>query len=164
MTNEEVPSPEHEELHRAETDQSMDVIQNTMDDFLASAHVSTVYGEPIQKYDTLIIPTAEVVSVLGFGVAYGFGSGPIQHEGEADQECCGDSVGGEGGGGGGGGKILSRPVAIIVASPEGVRVEPVVDVTKIVLAALTAAGFMIAMVARMQNPRGISKKSIGEDF
>jgi hypothetical protein len=44
-------------------------------------------------------------------------------------------------------------VAVIVASPEGVRVQEVVDPTKIALAALTAAGFMIGMMARMMRPR-----------
>jgi hypothetical protein len=49
--------------------------------------------------------------------------------------------------------VFSRPVAVIIASPEGVRVEPVVDVTKIALAALTAAGFMVGMLLRMNRPR-----------
>jgi uncharacterized spore protein YtfJ len=61
---------------------------------------------------------------------------------------------GEGFGGGGGGRVFSRPVAVIIAAPEGVRVEPVVDVTKIGLAALTAAGFMFGMWMRMTRPRG----------
>jgi hypothetical protein len=46
-------------------------------------------------------------------------------------------------------------VAVVIASPEGVRVEPVVDPTKIALAALTAAGFMLGMFFRMSNPRRI---------
>jgi len=50
--------------------------------------------------------------------------------------------------------VFSRPVAVIIAAPEGVRVEPVVDVTKIGLAALTAAGFMFGMWMRMARPRG----------
>jgi uncharacterized spore protein YtfJ len=58
---------------------------------------------------------------------------------------------GGGGGGGGGGRVFSRPVAVVVASPEGVRVEPVLDVTKIALAALTAGGFMLATLARMSR-------------
>ena len=49
--------------------------------------------------------------------------------------------------------MLSRPVAVIIAAPEGVRVEPVVDATKIGLAALTAAGFMFGMWMRMARPR-----------
>ncbi len=63
----------------------------------------------------------------------------------------GGESGGGGVGGGGGGRTLSRPVASIVVDPNGVRVEPIVDVTKLWLAALTAAGFCFAMLARMQR-------------
>jgi hypothetical protein len=44
-------------------------------------------------------------------------------------------------------------VAVVVASPEGVRVEPVVDITKIALAGLTALGFMVGMMFRMSSRR-----------
>ena len=49
--------------------------------------------------------------------------------------------------------MLSRPVAAIVISPAGVRVEPIVDVTKIVLATFTTLGFMVAMLTRMRNTK-----------
>jgi uncharacterized spore protein YtfJ len=134
MTNETPISTENQEGQEA-----IETIQGTMDKFLDSASVYAVYGEPIDHGDTAIIPTAEVLSVMGFGI--GGGSGPRDEQGE---------VQGTGSGGGGGGRVLSRPVAVIVASPEGVRVEPVVDVTKIALAALTAAGFMLGMLLRMR--------------
>jgi hypothetical protein len=41
----------------------------------------------------------------------------------------------------------------VVASPEGVHVEPIIDVSKIALAALTAFGFMFGMLARMNRPK-----------
>jgi hypothetical protein len=44
-------------------------------------------------------------------------------------------------------------VAVIISSPEGVRVEPVVDVTKISLALFTTLGFMVGMYLRMLNPK-----------
>ena len=121
------------------------VFQDTMEEFLATADVSVVYGEPIQHEDTLIIPTAEVLAGLGFGFGSGSGSSP---EG-SDQK----PAEGSGFGGGGGGRILSRPVAVVVASPEGVRVEPVIDITKIALAGLTALGFMVGMMFRMTSRR-----------
>ena len=49
--------------------------------------------------------------------------------------------------------MLSRPVAVVVASPEGVRVEPVIDLTKLALAGLTAVGFMVGMMFRMSHRR-----------
>jgi uncharacterized spore protein YtfJ len=125
--------------------QAVEAVQETFELFLETANVDRVYGEPIQHGDTLIIPSAEVLVGLGFGTGYGFGQG--------EREASGATPGGGGGGGGGGGRVLSRPVAVIVASPEGVRVQEVVDPTKIALAALTAAGFMIGMMARMMRPR-----------
>jgi hypothetical protein len=44
-------------------------------------------------------------------------------------------------------------VAVIVSSPEGVEVRPVIDVTKIALAALTAAGFVWAAWNGMSKPK-----------
>jgi len=123
----------------------LDVFQDTMEEFLAAADVRVVYGEPIAHDDTLIIPTAEVLCGVGFGVGSGSGTSTEQNPEKPMQ--------GAGSGGGGGGRILSRPVAVVVASPEGVRVEPVVDVTKIGLAALTAVGFMVGMMFRMSSRR-----------
>ena len=54
---------------------------------------------------------------------------------------------------GGGGRTFSRPVAVVIVGPEGVRVEPVMDVTKVALAALTAFGFMFSMLGRMRRGR-----------
>ena len=123
----------------------LDVFQDTMEEFLAAADVRVVYGEPIMHDDTMIIPTAEVLCGVGFGIGSGSGSSTEQ---SADKPMQG-----AGSGGGGGGRILSRPVAVVVASPEGVRVEPVVDITKIALAALTAVGFMVGMMFRMSSRR-----------
>ena len=142
MTNE--PSVTPDEIEEVEMVDSIDTVQDTLDKFLDAANVYAVYGEPVYHGDTAIIPTAEVLSGMGFGVGSGYGRGGNDEK---------DTGQGGGSGGGGGGRILSRPVAVIVASPEGVRVEPVVDVTKVALAALTAAGFMVGMIARMSRSR-----------
>ena len=119
--------------------QALDVAQETMETFIETADVSRVYGEPILHEETMIIPAAEVLAVAGFGAGYGAG-GP-------------QDSGGEGGGAGGGGKTFSRPVAVVIADQSGVRVEPVVDPTKIALTFFTALGFMVATVARMMRGR-----------
>ena len=131
----------------SEYNQVLENVRENMDKFLSSAHVEAVYGTPITHDETIIIPTAEVLSFAGFGVGGGSGSGPNTESSDTPP------AEGEGFGGGGGGRVLSRPVAVIIAAPEGVRVEPVVDVTKIGLAALTAAGFMFGMWLRMVRPR-----------
>jgi uncharacterized spore protein YtfJ len=125
---------------------AMDVIDLTMERFLDTASVDLVYGDPVEHGDTMIIPTAEILVGLGFGAGYGGGGSGKQEEEEGQGY-------GEGGGGGGGGRTFSRPVAIVVSSPEGVRIEPVVDITKIALGALTAAGFMTGMLIRMLSPK-----------
>lgn len=116
----------------------MVVVEETLERFIATADVNAVYAQPIQSGETLIIPAAEVLCVMGFGA--GAGSGP-----------SGESEPAGGAGGGGGGRTFSRPAAVIVAGPGGVEVKPVIDATKIVLAAVTALGFMVSMVARMSR-------------
>ena len=129
--------------HEMDIDESYTVIQDTMEKFLGAADVDAVYGEPLVQGDVTILPTAEILSLAGFGIGSGYGT---------NQEIEESQVGG-GSGGGGGGRVLSRPVAIIVNSPEGVYIEPVIDVTKIALAALTATGFMVGMVTKMLRSR-----------
>ena len=124
--------------------EALAVVEDTLEAFLETASVDRVYGEPINHGETLIIPTAEVLVGLGFGAGYGGG--------KSNDEASKQDLGG-GGGGGGGGRTLSRPVAVIIASPGGVRVEPVVDPTKIALGLFTAVGFMAAMAMRMLSPR-----------
>lgn len=121
----------------------LNTVQTTMDRFLSAANVEAVYGVPIRDGENIVVPTAEVLSVAGFG--YGSGSGA---QGTDENENSGS-----GEGGGGGGRVFSRPVAAIVISPAGVRVEPIVDVTKIALAFFTTLGFMATMIARMQNTK-----------
>ena len=108
---------------------------DVMTRLIEAADVEKVFAPPIAHGDTLLIPAAEVVAIAGFGVGAGSGSGP-----DAD----GRTRRGGGGGGGGGGRTLSRGVAVVVSSADGVRVEPIVDLTKIALAGLTALGFVWA--------------------
>jgi uncharacterized spore protein YtfJ len=119
-----------------------------MEKLIAAGDVSRVYGQPIQAGDALIIPAAEVLTIAGFGMGGGSGTAP---------DASGTPRQGKGGGGGGGGRTLARSVAVIVASPAGVEVKPVLDLTKIALAALTAAGFVWGSWKSMEKgrrPRG----------
>lgn len=133
----------------ADVEQAMDVVDATLDRFLDAASVDMVFGEPIEYGNSLIIPSAELLAGLGFGVGTGSFSRPNEDlkAGEEQREDTKTS----GSGGGGGGRILSRPVAVIVASPDGVVVKPVIDTTKIALAAITAAGFMFGVFVRMRR-------------
>src|SRR5512138_511739 len=118
-----IPSPPLERVGRV------------MERLLDTADVGKVYGEPIAHGELLLIPAAEVVAVAGIGMGSGGAVGILREQGQGSR--------GSGGGGGGGGRTFARSVAVIVASPEGVQVKPVFDFTKVALAALTAAGFII---------------------
>jgi uncharacterized spore protein YtfJ len=121
------------------TNVSVDTLQATMEKFLDTANVKAVFAKPIQQGDTTIITCSEVMAVLGFGVGEGSG---------------GDATnGGHGSGGGGGGRTFARPVAAIIASPAGVTIQPIMDPTKLWIAALTTLGFMFAMMGRMRRGR-----------
>lgn len=87
------------------------------------------------------------------------GAQPEDEEPQEEQPEDVASETGIGGGGGGGGGASGRPVAVISVSEEGVRVEPVVDVTKIALAFFTAFGSMFFMLARMQRAAEVGSGS-----
>ncbi len=122
---------------------TVDTFQATMDKFLSTANVNAVFAKPVRQGETVVINCSEVFTGLGFGVGEGSGEGKDGDEkGKAS-----------GAGGGGGGSTFARPVAVIVASPEGVSVKPVIDTTKIGLAALTTLGFMLATLAKFKKGR-----------
>jgi uncharacterized spore protein YtfJ len=133
--------------NKNDTGQAVETVENTMERLFAGANVKNVYGRPVQHGDTTIIPAAEVFVAGGFGVGFGTGVRPEESQSEGTLESGG------GGGGGGGGTSQARPVAAIIASPEGVRVEPVIDIVKISLAAITAWGFMVAQRFKMSRRR-----------
>ncbi len=122
------------------------------------AKPDTVYSQPVTANDHMIITASEVSVSMGFGFGSGGGSGPVPIKSNAagqsdpqDQESA-SSTGG-GGGGGGGGLAVGRPVAVISIGPRGVRVEPVMDITKIALALITMLGSTLLMFTRVQRAR-----------
>jgi uncharacterized spore protein YtfJ len=125
-----------------------------LEKFFDAAGTKAVYGDPVTKGEHTVITASEIS--VGLGFAYGMGGGAAasfaeeeDDEGDADEEN--GSEYGVGGGGGGGGGTTSRPIAAIIMGPEGVRVEPIVDVTKVVLAFFTAFGSMFLMFKRMRK-------------
>lgn len=118
------------------------------DNFLETAGQKSVFAEPVAAEGSTVISAAEVMMGVGGGGGGSFRSGESP---AADPEApeATDRPPGDDFGGGGGGGAYSRPVAVIVINGDGVRVEPVVDATKIALAAITAFGSMFFMFARM---------------
>ena len=117
-----------------------------------AAQPSAVFGEPVTSGERTVITACEVTIGLGFG--YGMSSaGGAQPagEGEVEGEAKGQPVPAVSGGGGGGGNATARPVAVIHVGPEGVEVEPVVDVTKLGLAFFTMLGSIFLMAGKMRK-------------
>jgi uncharacterized spore protein YtfJ len=109
------------------------------------ANNEAVFSEPVNAGDHTVITAADIS--VGMGAGFG-GGGGISPSPESGGE-------GSGGGGGGGGAAAGRPVAAVIIGPDGVRVEPIVDVTKIALAFFTmmATIFTILRKARRDAAR-----------
>jgi uncharacterized spore protein YtfJ len=103
-----------------------------------------VFSQPVTNGPYTVITASEVT--VGMGAGYG-GGGGVGTEEEGGQ--AGGS--GFGGGGGGGGTALARPVAAIIIEPNGVRVEPIMDPTKIALAFFTAILSLIMTVSKARK-------------
>lgn len=111
------------------------------------AKPSAILSEPVTQGEYTVITASEV----SLGIGYGFGGGGgSSTEGESE-EAAEESSEGFGSGGGGGGGVAARPVAAIEIGPHGVRVEPIVDPTKIAVAFFTAFGAMFMMLNRMRK-------------
>lgn len=115
---------------------------------LAAAQPGTVFSEPVTAGAYTIITASEVS--LGGGFGFGGGYGPTPHTNGSASETA--LTGGNGGGGGGG--STGRPVATIIIGPDGVKVQPIVDVTKFLL---TMLGTVRAMAA-ISRKRGRMQK------
>jgi uncharacterized spore protein YtfJ len=131
-----------------------------LEKIVETARPSSVFAPPLSAGDYTIITASEVYAGMGVGFGGGGGSGPAASEEptgdqppaehpSADEELPPGS--GVGYGGGGGGVTLGRPVAAITIGPDGVRVEPIVDATKIAIAFFTTVGAMALMFARMSK-------------
>jgi uncharacterized spore protein YtfJ len=99
--------------------------EGLLQSILGSAKSEDVYGPVTTVGDRTIIPVAAIERAGGFGFGGGGGSD------EQDNEGGGVGVGG-------GGASTARPVAVIEVDESGVRVRPILDLTKVALVALAA--------------------------
>lgn len=132
------------------------------------AQPEAVFAPPQTAEGQTVITASE--AYVGLGMGYGAGSGegiaPSRNSSNGTESgvesneaptttltaTTAATVGyGSGGGGGGGGVGIGRPVAAIIINRDGVRVEPIVDVTKVALAFITMLGSMVFMLSRMRR-------------
>lgn len=124
---------------------------------IAVAQPASIFAEPVSSGDHTVITASEFTMGMGFGTGIGGGSAPATGPEEAAEETEQEKpqekreASGMGGGGGGGGGAMGRPVAAIIIGPQGVRVEPIVDPTKIALAFFTMLGSMFMMLKKMRR-------------
>ena len=96
-----------------------------------------IFSEPVENGEYTVIAASEV----SVGMGAGFGTGYGEEQGES----------GAGGGGGGGGYSSGRPIAAIEIGPAGVRVEPIVDPTKIVIAFFSTFAAIFVAISRVKR-------------
>jgi uncharacterized spore protein YtfJ len=135
----EIHAPDGLEIVAAPDGQNVTTAISTVANLFNVYQSGAVFSQPMTVGDNTVITAADVQVAMGMGVGHGTGGT--------------DESGGEGSGGGGGGFSAGRPVAAIIISPTGVRVEPIVDVTKIALAFFTMLGaiFMAWRAMRRQS-------------
>lgn len=100
--------------------------------------IGDLFGEPFERAGRTVLTAASVERIGGFGYGGGEGAGP---GGEA----------GGGSGGGGGGTLRARPVAVIEVSDAGVRVEPIIDFTNVLVTALLAVAAFLSLRGRFRG-------------
>ena len=102
-----------------------------------------IYSQPVTVDDVTVITASEYTA--GLGVGYGGGGGTSTEMSEDETNA------GYGGGGGGGGGTMGRPVAAIIIESGSARVEPIIDVTKVAIAFITALGGIGLALSRMRK-------------
>ncbi|HEY7091828.1 MAG TPA: spore germination protein GerW family protein [Ktedonobacterales bacterium] len=128
------------------------LMERTITRLTEVAGPTAVFGAPVERGETTVIPCCRVSVGLGFGG--GGGAGPARAE-EAQGETQTDqtqtsqvpTATGEGIGGGGGSQ--GRPVAAIILTPGRVQIRPIVDVTRVAFAGMATAVALALVIGRV---------------
>jgi uncharacterized spore protein YtfJ len=130
---------------------AQDLGEEVIEKIFAATQPGTVFSAPVVSAPYTIITASEVVAAGGFG--FGSGSAPTSATNGTAANDQPRQVAASGGGGGGGGSA-GRPVAAIIIGPDGVKIEPIVDPTKIALAAIGAwLSIALLLLRRARAPK-----------
>ena len=116
---------------------TMNKLFDTINQAREVANWRTAFGEPQVAEDKTIIPVEQVS--YGFGLGFSAGTAPA---GEQDAPAPESE---ESGGGGG---VSSRPLGVIVVTPESVYFEEIRDETKITILGMGMVTLSIFQVAK----------------
>jgi uncharacterized spore protein YtfJ len=124
-------------------DDTMTATIEPIEDMLKRLNVNAVFGAPIKEGDATILPVANVG--YGFGYGSGRGRGPATTSGD-EAAAPGTASEGEGSGGGGGG--MAQPKGVIRITADGVKFEPIMDMTRISLAGIAMVAWSVFWIAK----------------
>jgi uncharacterized spore protein YtfJ len=124
-------------------DDTMTATIEPIENMLKRLNVGAVFGEPIREGDAMILPVASVGYAFGYGS--GRGRGPAAASGD-EPEAPVSAGEGEGSGGGGGGK--AQPKGVIRITADGVKFEPVMDLTRISLAGIAMVAWSVFWITK----------------
>ena len=110
-------------------------VAQVLSHMLDAVRAEAIFGQPVERGKVTVMLCSEMLAGLGMGS----GNGPTDEKGNS-----------YGGGSGGGGWAKARPIATIVITPEDIRVEPIVDVTKVALAAMTTGICVLFWLSRLR--------------
>ncbi len=111
-----------------------------IEEMLERLTVAATIGEPLKEGAVTLIPVANVA----YGFGYGYGSGTNREA--AEENAAAERSEGSGAGGGGGG--MARPLGFIRVDAEGVRYEPMMDLTRISLAGIFLSAWFVFWIAK----------------
>ena len=116
----------------------LDKLIDRIGEVQGKATVRTVFGDPMEVHGRTIIPVAKV----RFGFGMGMGRGKRSEDETPDDDHHRAT------GGGGGGAAVIRPLAVIEISEGRTKVTPIMDVTRMSLAAIALAAWAIFWISR----------------
>ncbi len=114
-------------------------VLDALEDLREGANVNACFGEPVTVEGRTVIPVARVGYGFGVGAAHAPG-----REGEGEEAASEE----EGAGGGGLGAMTGCPLGVIEVTPEGIRVEPVIDRQKVAMLSMLVGAWSLFWLAR----------------
>lgn len=117
------------------------LVEQALGRLTETATGEAVFGPPMERGEITLIPCSELSMALGAGS----GNNPTKDQ---KKPAAGDGLGGGGG-------MKKRPLAIIVVKRDGVQVQPIVDVNKMVRMVFITLG--IALVLLTRSRRGLRR-------
>ena len=121
----------------------LDELQKRFADMQGKANTQAVFGDVIEIDGRRLIPVASVQYLFGIGG----GQGPTR-SGARSRGARKPTVPPPGGGGGG---MHLEPIALVDLSNGRMRVEPIINFTKLIVVALVVVAWSIFWVARSAN-------------